>query len=92
MIIIAKASAVNLSVSEYLRTSGLNNRIELKKKKLPDEVLQFTGRIINIASNVNQLAKLNNAGQNFTAFERQSMKDLAQILLEITEKIKAYLQ
>ena len=91
-IIAAKANAVGLTVSEYLRSSGLNSHIDIRKKKLPMEVLEFTGRINNIASNINQLSKLNNAGQNFTVHERETMRNLAQILFELTEKIKAYLQ
>ncbi|MCO5291164.1 MAG: mobilization protein [Chitinophagaceae bacterium] len=91
-IIAAKANAVGLTVSEYLRSSGLNSHIDVRKKKLPNEVLEFTGRINNIASNINQLAKLNNAGQNFTHHERETMRNLAQVLFELTEKIKAYLQ
>ena len=91
-IIAAKANAVGLTVSEYLRSSGLNSHIDIRKKKLPSEVLEFTGRINNIASNINQLAKLNNSGQNFTSHERETMRNLAQILYELTEKIKVYLQ
>lgn len=91
-IIAAKANAVGLTVSEYLRSSGLTSHIDTRQKRLPNEVLEFTGRINNIASNINQLAKLNNAGQNFTAHEREVMRNLAQVLFELTEKIKAYLQ
>lgn len=91
-IIVSKARAANLSVSEYLRTWGVNGHIDIKQRHIPKDVLALTRTLINIASNVNQLAKLNNAEQNFTVAQRENFGNLAMILFETSEQIKAYIQ
>ncbi len=52
-----KAKTLGLTVSEYLRESGLKGQAVSKIKALPQEVLQLTGTLNHLAANLNQIAK-----------------------------------
>ncbi|MEI9954790.1 MAG: hypothetical protein WDM90_00400 [Ferruginibacter sp.] len=52
-----KAKVLGLSLSEYLRESGLKGQAVIKIKTLSPEVLQLTGTLNHLAANLNQIAK-----------------------------------
>ena len=50
----------SLTLSEFLRISGLEGKIDMKKKIIPREVLQGIADLNHIAANLNQIAKKRN--------------------------------
>jgi hypothetical protein len=88
----AKAKAVNLSVSEYLRKMGLAGKIDSSKAALPKEVLQFTGTLNHLAANMNQVAYKRNRGDELNAIERARLQQEATAIRQLAKDIKTYLQ
>ncbi len=56
-IIEGKAKESGLTLSEFLRISGLNSKIDIPKKAIPKEVLQGIADLNRLAANLNQIAK-----------------------------------
>jgi len=88
----AKAKAVNLSVSEYLRKMGLAGKIDSSKAALPKEVLQLTGTLNHLAANMNQVAYKRNRGDELNAIERATLQQEASAIRQLAKDIKTYLQ
>ena len=91
-VIEVKAKSADLSVSEYLRTMGVNGKIDRQEKALPKEVLQLTGTINHLAANLNQIAKKRNGMDELNALERASLQVQSGELKKLAEQIKNYLK
>ncbi len=87
-----KAKLANISVSEYLRTFGLNGRVDMKKKTLPKEVLEFKDILSHMAANLNQVAKKRNREESFNDIERDEFLKLSKDVQEVIKQIENYLQ
>ena len=62
-VIIRKAKDAGLTVSEYLRYSGLTGKIDRQKKTVPPEILEYKGTLNHIAANFNQVTRKINCNQ-----------------------------
>lgn len=91
-IIEAKAKAIQLTVSEFLRTTGLSGKIDIKKKMIPRKVLQAIADLNHIAANLNQIAKKRNSSDELTALERAELKFAVEQIKQCVIDIKNYLQ
>ena len=86
-----KAKTVGLSLSEYLRETGLKGQVVSNIKALPKEVLLITGTLNHIAANLNQAAKKRNGIDELNALERVSLNLLSQQVKQLAIDIKNYL-
>ena len=87
-----KAKILGLTLSEYLRESGLKGQAVSKKKVLPQEVLQLTGTLNHLAANLNQIAKKRNGIEQLDALERAGLEVQSRDLKRLAEAIKNYLK
>jgi siderophore synthetase component len=88
----AKAKMVGLSLSEYLRESGLKGQAVSKIKVLPKEVLQLTATLNHAAANLNQIARKRNGMEQLDAVERADLEVQSRDLKRLAEAIKSYLK
>ena len=58
-----KAKIAGLTVSEYLRDSGLTGKIDGQKKPVPPEILEYKGTLNHLAANFNQVTRKINCNQ-----------------------------
>jgi len=86
-----KAKAAGLSLSEYLRETGLKGQAVSKIKALPKEVLFFTGTLNHLAANLNQVAKKRNRMDVLNALERADLNELSVQVKQLAIDIKKYL-
>lgn len=91
-VIEAKAKAALLSVSEFLRKTGIGGKIDRQQKVLPKEVLAFTATINHMAANLNQIAKKRNGIEELNALERAELQYFSGQFKQIAKDIKTYLQ
>ena len=87
-----KAKILGLTVSEYLRESGLKGQAVSKIKALPQEVLQLTGTLNHLAANLNQIAKKRNGIEQLDALERAGLEVQSRDLKRLAEAIKNHLK
>lgn len=87
-----KAKTVGLSLSEYLRESGLKGQSVTRIKALPKEVLQLAGTLNHLAANINQVAKKRNRNDELNALERADLQALSGQLKQLAFDIKNYVQ
>jgi len=87
-----KAQTLNLTLSEYLRESGLKSQIVMKVKTLPREVLAMTATLNHMAANLNQLAKKRNQFDVLDTFERLELNNLSLAIKALAEKINNWLK
>ena len=91
-LITSKASEAQLTVSEYLRTLGLNGKIDRQIKALPKEILLFTATLNHLAANINQIAKQCNTYNQLTTTERTELQMLSAQIKQLATSIKNYLK
>ena len=91
-IITHHAKTINLTVSEYLRTLGLNSKIDRKIKTLPPQVLSFTATLNHLAANMNQVAKKQNSNEELNVFDRAELQVLSNHIKQLAANIKNYLR
>jgi hypothetical protein len=91
-IIEGKAKVANLTKSEFLRVSGLNGKIDIRKKALPQEVLQGIASLNHLAANVNQIAKKRNSFDELNAMERAELQFIVAQLKQFVKDFKNYFQ
>jgi hypothetical protein len=91
-VIESKAKVVALSVSEFLRQMGLTENIDMRKKVLPKEILQFIGTLNHLTANLNQIAKKRNSFDELNALERAELQHLSGQVKQLVKDIKNYLQ
>ena len=87
-----KAKILGLTLSEYLKESGLKGQAVSKTKVLPQEVLQLTGTLNHLAANLNQIAKKRNGIEQLDAFERAGLEVQSRYLKRLAEVIKTHLK
>lgn len=87
-----KAKAVHLTLSEFLRESGLHGQAVSKIKVLPREVLQLTTTLNQLAANMNQVAKKRNQYEQLNDTEIAGLNFMVHSLKTIAIDIKKYLQ
>jgi len=86
-----KAKTVGLSLSEYLRQTGLNGQAVSKTKAFPKEILHFTGTLNHLAANLNQVAKKRNGIDELNALERADLNVLSGQVKQLAIDIKKLL-
>jgi peptidoglycan hydrolase CwlO-like protein len=86
-----RARTVGLSLSEYLRETGLKGQAVSKIKALPREVLLFTATLNHLAANLNQVAKKRNQLDELNATERAELNELSVCVKQLARDIKDYL-
>ena len=85
-----KAKAIHVSVSEFLRTLGLQGQVDIQKRALPIEVLQGIASVNHIAANVNQIAKKRNSFDELNAIERAELQWIVGQLKQFVYDFKHY--
>ena len=83
------AKELHITVSEYLRDSGLKRQVGRQAKVLPKEVLQLIGTLNHMAANLNQVAYKRNRGDELNALERAELMVLSGQIKELAKTIKA---
>jgi len=86
-----KAKAIGISLSDYLRQTGLNGQAVSKTKAFPKEILLFTGTLNHLAANLNQIAKKRNGIDELNALERVNLNMLSGQVKQLTVDIKKWL-
>ena len=86
-----KAKVVGVSLSEYLRQTGLNGQAVSKIKAFPKEILLFTGTLNHLAANLNQVAKKRNGIDELNALERADLNLLSAQVKQLAIDIKKLL-
>ena len=87
-IISGKAKKASQTISEYLRTLGLNGNIVMVINTIPKEILALCGALNHVGGLLNQIAKKRNSNDELNAFERADLTLLQQRIKEILETIK----
>ena len=80
-----------LTLSEYLRQTGLNRKEARKTTALPKEVLQFTGTLNHMAANLNQLARKRNQFGELNTIERLNLEKLSDQIKQLASAIKKFI-
>lgn len=88
----AKAKYSGVSVSEYLRNLGLGSKIDMRKIRMPREILQFTGTLNHLAANLNQIAKKRNQLDELNALERAQLNQLSLSVKQLAVDIKNHIK
>jgi hypothetical protein len=83
-----KARKLNVSVSAYLRDTGLTGQVVMKVKTLPKEVLLLTGTLNHIAANLNQIARKRNSNDELGILERAELTAQHTQLKQLAVQIK----
>ncbi len=86
-----KACENNISVSEYLRKLGLSGKVDMKKKMLSKDILQFKGTLNHLAANLNQVAKKRNMNDELNALERASLEHQSKEIKQLVNDIQKFL-
>jgi len=86
-----KAKAIGISLSDYLRQSGLKGQAVSNTKAYPKEVLLFTATLNHLAANLNQVAKKRNGIDELNAFERANLNVLSGQVKQLVIDIKKWL-
>ena len=86
-----KAKIVGVTLSEYLRQTGLNGQAVSKTKAFPKEILHFTGTLNHLAANLNQVAKKRNGIDELNALERAELNLLSEQVKQLAIDIKKLL-
>ena len=85
-----KSQDFGISLSEYLRQTGLDHKIIRRRKDCPKEALILNGMLNNIAANLNQIAKKRNSGEELGAYRRALLEELSEQLHLLTQQIRNY--
>lgn len=91
-IIEARAKSLHLTLSEFLRISGLTGKIDIRKKIFPAEVLKGIADLNHIAANLNQIAKKRNSFDELNALERAELQFAVEQLKQFVKDIKNHFQ
>ena len=91
-ILVQKAKASDLTLSEFLREAGLKRQAVSQTKALPKEVLLFTATLNHLAANINQIARQCNTYNQLTTAERTSLFILSVQVKQLAADIKNFLK
>jgi hypothetical protein len=86
------AQRAGLTVSEFLRDMGLKNKVQVKIKSLPKNVLELKGTLNHTAANINQLARKRNSGDELNALERALLNQYVREIQNLVTTINIYLK
>jgi len=86
-----QAKAAGLRPSEYLRTVGLNRKID-RQKTMPKEALDMKARLNGLAANMNQLAHKRNSNDDLNEMDRALLKSLIEGVLQLVQTMTNYFQ
>ncbi len=86
-----KAKALGVSLSQYLRETGLKGQAVSKIKAFPKEILHFSGTLNHLAANLNQVAKKRNGIDELNALERAELNLFSGQVKQLAIDIKKLL-
>ena len=89
-ILLEKSKDFGITLSEYLRQTGLDHKIIRHRKDYPREALILNGMLNHIAANLNQIAKKRNSGEELGAYRRTQLEELSEQLHLLTQQIRNY--
>lgn len=87
-----KAKKSELTASEFLRKLALDKEIDLKEKALPKEILELFAGFRHTGSNINQISRRLNMGEEMTPYLREQLLYHLGELEKLEEQLKAFLQ
>lgn len=91
IIIRQKAKAAGVTPSEYLRTTGINGKIDSSKTELVKELLLHKATFNHAAENLNQFTKKLNSTGELSFEERIKYRNISTLLKEAALLIKTKL-
>jgi len=86
-----QAKAAGLRPSEFLRTVGLNRKID-RQKTMPKEALEMKARLNGLAANMNQVAHKRNSNDDLNEMDRALLKSLIEGVLQLVQTMTNYFQ
>lgn len=86
-----QAKTAGLRPSEYLRTAGLNLKID-RQKTMPKEALEMKARLNGLAANMNQVAHKRNSNDELTEIDRTLLKTLIEGVQQLVQTMTSYFQ
>lgn len=90
-IISYKAKQAGVTLSEYLRTIGVNGKIDSSKSELAKEVLAQKATLNHTAENINQFTRKLNSTGILSVEERMHYRNLSAVIKETALLIKSKL-
>jgi hypothetical protein len=87
-VIVHKARQAGVTLSEYLRTMGLNGKIDSSKSDLAKEILAQKATLNHTAENINQYTRKLNSTGALSIEERLFYRNLSLVLKEAALLIK----
>jgi hypothetical protein len=88
----AKAKAAGMTRASFLRVAGLNGKVDIHKKVIPNEVLKGIADLNHIAANLNQVAKKRNSLDELNALERAELQHVVGEIKRFVQKFRNYFQ
>ncbi len=90
-IISYKAKQAGVTLSEYLRTIGVNGKIDSSKSELAKEILAQKATLNHTAENINQFTRKLNSTGILSVEERMHYRNLSAVIKETALLIKSKL-
>lgn len=90
-IISYKAKQAGATLSEYLRTMGVNGKIDSSKSELAKEILAQKATLNHTAENINQFTRKLNSTGILSVEERMHYRNLSAVIKETALLIKSKL-
>ena len=87
-----RAKEVALTLSEYLRTKGLDGNIVRQPKVLPKEFLEYKALLHHTAANLNQIARKSNSTGEINSADKEALLALEEALKQHLVTIQKALQ
>lgn len=90
-IISYKAKQAGVTLSEYLRTMGVNGKIDSSKSELAKEILAQKATLNHTAENINQFTRKLNSTGILSVEEKMHYRNLSAVVKETALLIKSKL-
>ena len=87
-----RAREIALTLSEYLRTKGMDGNIVSKQKALPKEFLEYKALLNHTAANLNQIARKSNCSGEMNSADKEALSALEEALKQHLVTIQKALQ
>jgi hypothetical protein len=88
----AKAKAAGMTRASFLRITGLNGKVDIRKKVIPNEVLKGIAGLNHIAANLNQIARKRNSFDELNALERAELQHIVAEIKQFVQSFRNYFQ
>jgi hypothetical protein len=88
----AKAKAAGMTRASFLRVAGLNGKVDIRKKVIPNEVLKGIAGLNHIGANLNQIARKRNSFDELNALERAELQNIVAEIKQFVQKFRNYFQ